>query len=142
MKKTALEIYSLAVCFIAVVALVISLETSLYSIVRISYPEFTVDQWRYEQYQTNDSFWESNPKHFPPELKGEPAKRPAEAKLTRMREKAYEVILKGEQRNGFQTLVQSLIFFLISSIVFFLHWRLFRSSQNGKREIPDARHNE
>ncbi len=132
MKKSALEIYSLAVCFIAVVAFVISLGTGLYSIIKISYPEFTIDQWRYEQFQTNDKFWENNPKHFPPELKGEPAKRPPEAELTKMREEAYQVVLKGEQRNGSQTLVHSLIFFLISSVVFFLHWRLFKNSQIGK----------
>jgi len=132
MKKSVLEIYSLAVCFIAVVALVISLGISLYSIVEINYPEFTIDQWRYEQYQTNDSFWESNPKHFPPELKGKPAERPPEEELTKMREEAYAIVLKGEQRNGFQSLLKSLIFFIIAAVVFFLHWRLFKKNTHNE----------
>jgi hypothetical protein len=128
MKKTALEIYSLAVCFIAVVALVISLGTGLYSFIEISYPEFTINQWQYEQFQSNDAFWDNSPKHFPPELKGEPAKKPSEEELTKMRNEAYERALSNESRSGAQTLVQSIIFFLISAVVFFLHWRIFKKN--------------
>ncbi len=128
MKRTSLEIYSLAVCFISVIALVISLGTSLYSIIKIAYPEFTIDQWQYEQFQTNDNFWQNSPKHFPQELNGKPAPKPSEVELTKMRKEGYKIILKGEQRNGFQTLVNSIIFLLISAMVFFWHWRLFKKN--------------
>lgn len=128
MKRTSLEIYSLAVCFIAVVVMVISLGTSLYSIVGISYPEFTINQWQYEQFESNDKFWENHPKHFPPEHEGKPAERLSEEKLTKMRTEAYEVALRNEQRGSAQTLVQSLIFFFIAFVVFFIHWKIFKKS--------------
>ena len=130
MKKTALEIYSLAVCFISVVSMVISLGTGLYSIIEISYPEFTLDKWQYEQFQSNDAFWDNSPKHYPNELKGKPAQRPPENELTKMREEAYQRALNNERRSAAQSLVRSLIFFLISAVVFYIHWKIFKKNSN------------
>ncbi len=110
------------------IAIVISFGISLYSLVEIGYPEFTINQWQYEQYQSNDAFWENHPQRFPPELKGKAAKKPSEYKLTKMRKKYYKIALNNERRNGFQSLVKSLIFFLISMVVFFIHWKLFKKT--------------
>ncbi len=78
MKRSSLEIYSLTVCFFGVIAIVISLSISIYNVIEISFPEFAVDQWQYEQHSSNDKFWESHPKHFPPELNGKLADRPTD----------------------------------------------------------------
>ena len=56
MKKTIIEIYALAVCFVAVICLVISLGIGLYDLVEISNPEFTISSHEYKKYQTNESF--------------------------------------------------------------------------------------
>jgi len=131
MKKSVLEIYSLAVCFIGVVALVISLGTGIFSSLAIMFPDFTIDQWQYEQHQTNEKYWENHPNRYPPELKGEMREKPSDEKLTKMRNESYEIVLKSEQRNGAQTLVNSVIFFIISTFVFFIHWRIFKKSSKN-----------
>jgi hypothetical protein len=128
MKKSALEIYSLAVCFIGVVALVISLGIGIFSSISIMFPDFTVDQWQYEQHQSNEKFWQNHPNRYPPEKDGKMKEKPSEEKLTKMRNKSYELVLSNEQRSGAQTLVNSIIFFIISSIVFFIHWKIYKKN--------------
>ncbi len=126
MKKTALEIYALAVCFIGVVALVVSLGIGIFSSISIMFPDFAVDQWQYEQHQSNEKFWQNHPNRYPPEKNGEMKEKPSDEELTKMRIKSYDLVLKNEQRSGAQALVNSIIFFIISSIVFFLHWRIYK----------------
>lgn len=128
MKKSVLEIYALAVCFMGVVALVISLGIGIFNSVSILFPDFTVDQWQYEQHQSNDKFWQNHPTRYPPEKNGELGEKPPEDELTKMRNNSYELVLKNEQRSGAQTLVKSIIFFLISSVVFFIHWRIYKKN--------------
>jgi len=129
MKKSILEIYALAVCFLGIISIVVSLGIGIYNIVEIIYPEFAVDQWQYEQHSSNDKFWQNHPKRYPPELNGKALQKPSEEELTKMRTESYDLVIKNQQRNSIQSLVQSLIFLIISSIFFVLHWKLFRKSQ-------------
>lgn len=129
MKKSILEIYALAVCFMGVVAIVISLSTGIYDLIEISSPDFTIDQWQYEQHSSNDKFWENYPNRYPSKLNGSEVTKPSEEKLTQMRNDSYNVVLKNEQRSGTQSLVQTVIIFILSSIVFFFHWKIFNKTQ-------------
>ena len=131
MKKTVLEIYALAVCFVTVVCFVIAFGIALYSLVQIAKPEFTMSSWTYASFQTNDAYWDSCGGRYgcgPDEKKRE---RPPEPELTKKREEAYSRALASEQRDGGQSLVKSLIVVLLDLAIFFGHWVLARRARTG-----------
>lgn len=127
MKKTILEIYALAVCFVTVVCFVIALGIAAYGIVGIASPNFTISSWVYTQHQTNDAFWNSP---GDPRVRGgaddKSKERPNEEALTKQREASYERALASERRDNLQSVVKSSIVMLIDTIVFFLHWLIAR----------------
>lgn len=133
MKKNLLEIYALAVCFITVVCFVIAAGIGSYSLIEVAKPDFTMSAYLYEQYQTNDSYWNGRgclgPYCGNEEKKKE---RPGEAELTRQRQDAYSHALLSEQRAGSQTLVKAVIVMLIDAVVFLLHWLIaLRARRNS-----------
>ncbi|MFM9881364.1 MAG: hypothetical protein ACKVOO_13250 [Burkholderiaceae bacterium] len=72
MKKTTLEIYAMAVCFVAVVCFIISMRIASYAVVGIVSPEFTMPSWAYAQHQTNDAFWNPQDRKLPVVQRGAP----------------------------------------------------------------------
>ena len=129
MKKSILEIYALAVCFVTVVCFAVALGIAGYSVLEISKPDFTISAWQYTQHQTNDAFWNGcGESRFcgPNEKKKE---RPHEPELTKQREDSYARSLSNEQRGGSQTLVKCLIIMLIDAIIFALHWVVARRAR-------------
>jgi|CXWL01.1.fsa_nt_gi hypothetical protein len=121
MKKTILEIYALAVCFITVTCFVVCLGIAGYSLIEIGKPDFTLSTSAYEEYQTNDAFWKQNdPTRF--SEKTEKAPRPSEDELTKRRKEAYVRALDSEQREGYQTLIKTLIVMLVDAFAFLAHW--------------------
>jgi hypothetical protein len=129
LKKSILEIYALAVCFLAIVGFVIALGMATYSVVEIAKPEFTIGSWQYLQHQTNDSYWRvcsvgrycnSNEKRNG---------RPSESELTKDREESFARELSNEQRNGSQTLVKCLVVMIINAVFFVLHWLVARRAR-------------
>ena len=132
MKKSVLEIYALAVCFVGVIAIVISLSISIYSLVEVIYPDFAVNQWEFQKHLSNDKFWEDyrNIK-YNSTLNEEPV-RPSEEELTRLRNESYSLVLINAKRDSTQILIRSIIFLTISLLFFTLHWKLFKKSQEQK----------
>lgn len=126
MKKSILEIYALAVCFVTVVCFVVTLGIATYSVLEIAKPEFTLNSWQYSQHQTNDAYWNncSGGRYCGPEEKKK--ERPSEPELTKQREESFARALSNEQRDGSQTLVKCLIVLLIDAAAFALHWLLSR----------------
>ena len=128
MKKTILEIYALAVCFVTVICFVACLGVAGYSVIEISKPDFTMRSWDYNQYQTNDAFWKDcGHRYCSDEEKKKP--RPSEEELTKQRQDAFSRALISEQRDGAQTLVKTLIVMLIDIVVFFVHWVIARRAR-------------
>ncbi len=129
MKKTALEIYALAVCFVTVVCFVATLGVGLYSILEIVKPQITLNSWQYERFQSNDAFWQQcgNARFCSEQDKKK--ERPSEADLTKQREEEYSHALFREQRDGLQTLIKSLIVIVIDIAVFLVHWSLARRAR-------------
>ena len=130
MKKSLLEIYALAVCFITIACFVVTLGIALYALVGIADPEFTLNSYQFAQYQTNDQYWRGCGigNCVGVERKGE---RPAEADLTRQREEAFARALSNERRESSQTLVKSLIVLLVDSAVFAVHWVIARHARSS-----------
>ena len=56
MKKSILEIYALAVCFVALLCFVIALGIGVYDLIQITNPEFTLNAYEYERHQSNEAF--------------------------------------------------------------------------------------
>jgi hypothetical protein len=127
MKKTALGVYALAVCFMTVTCFVITLGIALYSVVQIAKPEFTLTGSDYTAHQTNDTYWNGcSGDHYCSGADEQKKQRPVEAELTHQREASYTRVLANEQRDGAQVLVKSLIVILIDMAVFAFHWFVAR----------------
>ena len=60
-KKSLLEIYALAVCFVTVVCFVIALGIGLYDLVELAYPEFSLSSYEYERHQSDEAFMRWDP---------------------------------------------------------------------------------
>lgn len=124
MKKTLIEIYALAVCFVTIICFAVSLGVGLYDLLEISNPEFTLKSRQYEKHQTNDAFTRSwNKKQID---------KYSEEEITSKREDSYRVALTTESRNAIQSFIRMLIIILIDLVMFFSHWKLARR----ERELP------
>ena len=125
MKKTILEIYSLAVCFVVLICFAVILGRASYDIMQIKNPEFTLSSWQFEKLQSNDNFCANNPAIG---KKSECSNR-SDSEITKIRQTAYTMALKSEERNGFQGLAISIIILLINIIIFIPHWIIARRAR-------------
>jgi hypothetical protein len=129
LKKSILEIYALAVCFVTVVCFVVALGIATYSILAIAKPDFTINSWTYAQHQTNNAYWDNCSGGRPCGPNEQKRVRPSEPELTKQRNEAYARVLSNEGRDGFQTLVKCLIVILIDAMCFALHWFVARRAR-------------
>src|SRR5262245_51758424 len=120
--KSKVEIYALAICFAAMVCLVISGSVAGYSIFEIAAPEITMPSYNYERYQTNEAYWQSKRSCCSKDQEqNEP--KPSDETLTKQRLDGYAIEIKSQQRSGFQALIKSLMYILVSGITLFIHWK-------------------
>lgn len=132
MKKSVLEIYALAVCFVTVVCLAIALGIAGYGVIGIINPDFTLSSWVYTQHQTNDAFWISpGSQRIRSGVEEKPKERPNEAEVTKLRLASYERALTTERRDNFQSVTKSFIVVVIDIAVFFFHWLLARRARRS-----------
>ncbi|GEM_PF-395399 len=128
MKKSILEIYALAVCFVALVCFVIVLGIGVYDLIQITSPEFTINVYEYERHQSNEAFRGSPGialRGIAPGIPVEPTERPEE-EVTQQREESYQAALRSERRQGMQSLIRIVIILVIDVLVFVPHWLLAR----------------
>ncbi len=128
MKKSILEIYALAVCFVALVCFLIALGIGVYDLIQITSPEFTINVYEYERHQSNEAFRGSPGialRGIAPGIPIEPTERPEE-EVTQQREESYQAALRSERRRGMQSLIQIVIILVIDVLVFLPHWLLAR----------------
>lgn len=132
MRKSILEIYALAVCFVALVCFVVATGIGFYDLIQITSPEFTLNAYEYERHQSNENF-----RGFPgrtairgigPGIPVEPEERPEE-EVTRQREESFQAALRSERRRGLQSLIQIMIILVIDVLVFVPHWLLARKTR-------------
>jgi hypothetical protein len=122
MKRTAVEVYALAVCFVTVVCFVISLGIALYAAIGVVQPSFTLNGAIYELHRTNDAFFNRTMSPF--EREKPPQARPPEPELTRQREQSFAGALDAERRGSAQSTVKSMIVVLVDLLAFYVHWRI------------------
>lgn len=115
MRHSAIQIYSLAVCFATLICLVVSLGVGLYNGVRMAIPAFTLTGWQpYESNAQYVIFW--------PDKKDLP-----DEEVTRLREAAYRDALAAERHGAAQSLVFVGIILVIDVAVYIAHWRMARA---------------
>ena len=123
MKKSLIEIYALAICFITVACFVVTFGFALWDVVEFTVPEFTINQHQYEPHQTDDSYLEHISRRS--QYKGDNAEPlPSGEELTKAKEKSYGLIISSEKRSALQDFFQKLIIILVDTIAFFIHWRI------------------
>jgi hypothetical protein len=127
LKKTILEVYALAVCFFAVACFVVTLGIGLYDIVQIVAPEFTLNRYQYERYQSNDAF-RAAPDAIPGKDEKE-RKALSEEEITRRREAGYAQALRAERHDGKQSLLSMAIIMLVDAIAFVIHWEIGKKAR-------------
>ncbi len=125
--KSKLEIYALAVCFAAVVCLVISISIAGYSTITIINPALTIKSYEFDKYQSNDRFWESKKIYY--SRNQSKMNRPPEEELTKQRQEELRIKLEGERRSGLQSLIYSLIFVVVGAVTLLIHWRIAKTAR-------------
>lgn len=115
MKKSLLEVYALAVCFVTLVCFTVALRMGLYDVIQMVNPEFTITGYEFKQYQSNETFTRDWPKE---------KTMPSDEEITKRRLEGYRIALQVEQRDGVQSLTKVGLVMLIDIIVFLVHWRI------------------
>lgn len=131
MKKSILEIYALAVCFVTVVCFVVAFGMAIYAVVGIADPEFTMRSWTYEQHHSNETYWASHGGNQYCNTDEKKNERPSEADLTKRREESYARVISSEHRDSAQMLVKTVIVILIDMVVFLFHWGIARRARSS-----------
>jgi hypothetical protein len=130
--KSKLEIYALAVCFAAMVCIVLSAGIAAYSLVEITIPEFTMRSYEYDRYQSNEAF-KDGPTYGRNSCDGSDAAGKASQKtdeeITKIRLEAFARAIHSEKREGIQSLIRSVIFLGLGLIVLSVHWRIAKSAR-------------
>ena len=123
MKKSFVEIYGLAVCFVTLLCFVIALGVGIYDLLQVAFPEFTLNAYEYERHQSNDSFRNAPPvfRSVPRIAEAVPIPEDTEDEITRQREDSYRSVLRFERRRAGQSLVMVGIVMLIDVLVFLPH---------------------
>ncbi len=121
MKKSKLEIYALAICFVTVVCAAVSLGFGIWGIVELTNPEFTMNSHEYERYQSNEKYFGTYSYRYGGPVDNN-VKNLSEDEKTKRRLADYNVTLKAEKHSGAQTIVRVLIINVINIIVFITHW--------------------
>ncbi|HQQ63758.1 MAG TPA: hypothetical protein PLF22_09320 [Pseudomonadales bacterium] len=137
--KTNIEIYALAVCFVSVLCLVVLFGAAGYSTFQILTPEMTMSSYKYDKYQSNDTFWNGRSGVCSKDAKS--AEKPADDVLTRQRLEAFDMELKSERRDGFQSLTRCFLFSLAAALSLFIHWKLLQKTKaSSSHRSRSSRH--
>ena len=130
MKKSILEIYAMAICFVTLVIFCVTLGIGLYNIVQISNPRLTMNSWDWERFSNNDTYFNNNSHLFSKTGTEFPDRSQfTEEEITKRREESLKLAIEVEKRSAMQSIVRVLIFLLISSVVFLLHWKLAKNTR-------------
>ena len=121
MKKSLLEIYSLAVCFITIICFAVALGVGIYDVLEMTVPDFTLKSHAYEQHQTNEAFTRR--------WKEERRTKYTDDEITALRQESYDVSLSTERRDAFQSCIRVGIIVVIDLIIFLLHWMLAKRAR-------------
>ncbi len=126
MKKTILEIYALAICFISIIFLLINISEGVYNVIGIFNPELTMPSYKYEYLQSNERY-----RNHCCNSKGDGKKNKSDEEITKLRMENYNIELRSESRSKMQSLIRNIIYIFLSGIVLVIHWRISKSARGA-----------
>ncbi len=129
MKKSILEIYAMAVCFVTLIVFTVTLGVGIYNIVELVNPELTMNAWEWEKYQSNETFFEQMPRNYDEKGNIDSRSDYDNDEITKKRESGFKIALKSVKRGALQSLIRVLIILTINIIVFIPHWKLAKKSR-------------
>jgi len=129
MKKSMLENYALAVCFANVICFVVASVITIYNVIEICNPAFTISAYEYNRYKNNDAYWKSESANNCSENKE--LIRPSEQDLTKQRVEGYQQVLEGERRIALQGLTVTTVLIILNIIFFVIHWHIARRAREA-----------
>ena len=119
----------MAICFVTVVILTISLGFGIYNIVELYNPELTMNSWEWEKYQTNDAFFHQMPNQYVDNGEMPLRENIDEITLTKLRVDGLNIAIKSERRQALQDFIRIIIILFINIVVFIPHWMLAKKSR-------------
>ena len=125
MKKTLLEIYALAVCFVTLICFAIILGKGIYDVISITNPQFTLSSWEYSKFLSNEGYCSPGVVTCSTNV----CSGKNDAQITKMRETAYADALENEKHGGMQGLVFAMIIAFINLMIFIPHWLIARKAR-------------
>ncbi len=131
MRKTILEIYALAVCFLALACLVVLLGFAIWNFIGLTAPSFTINQQQYECHLSEQAYEDCISVEYLYSRQFNPKPVPQGAALSAARQASYADLLRSEQRQSLQGLTMQLAMLAIVSLAFLAHWRLARRCRNS-----------
>lgn len=140
MKKSWLEFYALAVCFVTLICLVITSGIMINSLIGIVNPEFSMPSYEYKKFSTNEIYLESKSNDYRNQCYSDkadhcketnPYTRMAEVDATKLREKDKNLAIGMERRDHLQTLIHAGIVLLIATLVLIMHICIVRKERKN-----------
>jgi hypothetical protein len=112
-KSIIFQIYLYLLCFTSLIALVISAVIGIYSIVRISVPEFTMKSYDWKKLESFEIYkWNYK------------SEKIGDEELKKIYQKEKELAVKIERREAGRALIRGLLILAISLTIFLFHWRI------------------
>ena len=140
MKKSWLEFYALAVCFVTLICLVATSGIMINSLIGIVNPEFSMPSYEYKKFSTNEAYLESKSNDYRSQCysgkadhckETNPYAHMAEVDATKLREKDKQLALDMERRDRYQTLINAGIVLLIAALVLVMHICIVRKERKN-----------
>jgi hypothetical protein len=127
MFKNIKQLYSLAVCFVCIMILMVTLGTSIHDIIHYMNPEY-YQRYALERYKSNEEYIAS----FSDEKKRKEFEKIPEEKMTEMRLQKREEYLKDQKGELPWTLLDKLPWAVTALLFFILHWAIYRRASKEK----------
>lgn len=130
MKKNIFEIYCYLVCLLTLMCAVVVLGLFAYNIVRISYPDFTLENRDVKRFSSNENYVQAEDfRSRKDEKYRNRFENMAEEEITKLRLDEHQLEIRMQRRAGFQNLVRHGIVLGIDLLVFFIHWKMGRKEK-------------
>ncbi len=131
------RIYALAVCFVSIVCITITTGMGLYSVVQIVVPSLSVSPYQQTFYQGRHAAIPQFPQgaNIKMEAGGYlPDEAPTKEELELERKAQYKQLLENESQEGTRSLIRLFIVLIVTTPLFFFHWRLANYTRQSTGE--------
>jgi len=149
----SIRIYALAVCFVSIICVAITSGFASYNLITLIAPAVTIDPGRLQSYSSNEVFVRSPGGYFMrggpvPSFIGnegiatsrqqqDPFADMSEDEITALRLAQRQADIDSHRSRARLSILRQGIIILISSILFFVHWRLAKSIGAGQLDDGD-----